>query len=345
MLSIFGCPKGFDDPHIAVIQTNAIQSWLHLDPNVQVILLGDDPGVADAAQHFGVEHIPGITLTASGRPMYDSLFATARNVARHTLLAYVNADILLPPGFLHVIRRVDHELDVWMLTGQRWNLDLDTLVDYSNKEWVDTLRSQAARSGFVQPVWSMDYFVFTAPLYANVPPFVLGAQLTDIWMVYAARMMGAAVVDATLEVTAFHQNHDFAHYTGGVRSRHDTTAKINEQLANQEGMNRMYTLLDGTHQLNDNRLVPISALDSSESLSLKAYRRMVRANIPVDPVWRAYRRQILAASYWYEGQLALEERRLLKAIASTAASWLTAPQIYSLNRVLGGLAKKIYFRS
>jgi hypothetical protein len=53
-LTIFTAPKPFTNPHIAVIQRNAIQSWLHLGTEVDVILVGEEEGLAQAAQEFGV---------------------------------------------------------------------------------------------------------------------------------------------------------------------------------------------------------------------------------------------------------------------------------------------------
>ena len=40
LLTLFSAPKPFTDPHIALIQYNAIQSWTLL-PDVEIILLGD----------------------------------------------------------------------------------------------------------------------------------------------------------------------------------------------------------------------------------------------------------------------------------------------------------------
>ena len=54
LLSIFSAPKAFTDPHINIIQRNAIQSWLHLGPEVEVFLVGDEPGMAEAAAELGV---------------------------------------------------------------------------------------------------------------------------------------------------------------------------------------------------------------------------------------------------------------------------------------------------
>ena len=52
-LTIFACPKGFVG-RAGEIQRNAIRSWVRLGPDVEVILLGDDEGVAEAAQELGM---------------------------------------------------------------------------------------------------------------------------------------------------------------------------------------------------------------------------------------------------------------------------------------------------
>ena len=46
MLTVFSCPKSFLGP-IRLIQRNAIQSWLNLGPEVEVVLMGDDEGTSE----------------------------------------------------------------------------------------------------------------------------------------------------------------------------------------------------------------------------------------------------------------------------------------------------------
>ena len=50
LLTLFSAPKPFTDPHIALIQRNAIRSWTLL-PDVEVILLGEETGLAEAARN------------------------------------------------------------------------------------------------------------------------------------------------------------------------------------------------------------------------------------------------------------------------------------------------------
>ncbi len=50
LLTIFTAPKPFSDPHINVIQRNAIQSWLHLGNEVEVLLIGNEAGMHELAE-------------------------------------------------------------------------------------------------------------------------------------------------------------------------------------------------------------------------------------------------------------------------------------------------------
>jgi len=57
VLTLFTIPKAFNG-HIAVIQRNAIQSWMRLHPEIEIILFGADEGTAEAAREFGLRYEP-----------------------------------------------------------------------------------------------------------------------------------------------------------------------------------------------------------------------------------------------------------------------------------------------
>ncbi len=48
ILTIFTAPKPFTNPHINLIQRNAIQTWMQLE-DIDVILIRDEPGIPEAA--------------------------------------------------------------------------------------------------------------------------------------------------------------------------------------------------------------------------------------------------------------------------------------------------------
>src|SRR5689334_15466920 len=99
LITLFSAPKSFTDPHIAMIQRNAIKSWTLL-PNVEVILLGEETGLADVAEEFGVRHVRNVARNESGTPLISSMFQLAREHSNSELLCIINADIILMPDFV-----------------------------------------------------------------------------------------------------------------------------------------------------------------------------------------------------------------------------------------------------
>jgi hypothetical protein len=77
-LTIFTAPKPFIHPHIIKIQRNAIRSWKQLGDQVEVFLLGDEPGIKEAAEDLGVGYIPEVERSNSGTPLISSIFSVTR---------------------------------------------------------------------------------------------------------------------------------------------------------------------------------------------------------------------------------------------------------------------------
>ena len=100
LITIFSSPKPFSDPHIATIQRNAIQSWLHLGDVVNVLLIGEEPGIEQVVDEYSLDHIPAVDRNQSGTPLVSSIFNLARDRSKSPFMAYVNADILLLPDFI-----------------------------------------------------------------------------------------------------------------------------------------------------------------------------------------------------------------------------------------------------
>ena len=105
MLTIFSIPKPFTNSHINIIQRNAIQSWINLGQQSEVILFGDDAGVGETAAEFGIKHIPEIKKNKFGTPLINSAFALAKKHASHKILTYVNADIIFLSDIISTIKQ------------------------------------------------------------------------------------------------------------------------------------------------------------------------------------------------------------------------------------------------
>ncbi|MEM2591489.1 MAG: hypothetical protein QXI60_02785 [Thermofilaceae archaeon] len=248
MLTIFACPKPFTDPHIAIIQRNAITSWTLLRPKPEIILFGDEEGVAEICRELGLRHVPEIARNEFGTPLLNDIFEKAQNLATHEILCYVNADIILMSDFMEAVKRVSQWQDRFLMVGQRWDVDIRELIDFSESCWEHRLREHVQRNGHQKPPSWVDYFVFKKGLFSNIPPFALGRTTFDNWLIWKARINRASVVDASLVVIAVHQNHDYSHVPGGEpQVWQGEEAKRNYQLAG--GWTHCYIIADATHRL------------------------------------------------------------------------------------------------
>jgi hypothetical protein len=246
LLTIFSAPKPFTNPHIAVIQRNAIQSWLHLGPEVEVLLVGQEPGLAEAAAEYGVSLLANVDRNDSGTPLVSSIFSLARQASTAPLLAYVNGDILLLPDLLGAARQRTVQAKEFLLIGQRWDLDVRELLDFS-PGWEVRLRQEVQHRGRLHLPAGSDYFLFPRTLFSEMPDFAIGRAGWDNWMIYGARRQGWPVVDGTPSVMIVHQDHDYSHLPGGQPHYKLDESRQNEALAG--GTANLYMVLDSDKEL------------------------------------------------------------------------------------------------
>ena len=250
-LAIFTAPKPFTDPHIDLIQRNAIASWRDMGAAVDVLLIGDETGAAQAAKELGVTHVPEVAVNAQGTPLVSSIFDAARAASDAPLLAYVNADILLFPETLSVALDLHHKAKRFALMGQRYDLDVDAPIDFAGS-WPDWLRGRLQKDGRLHPPGGSDYFIFPRELYTELPDFAIGRAGWDNWMIYHAVTSPWPAVDGTAALDVVHQNHDYGHLDGGEAHYRARESEANAQLAG--GMRQLYTLLDVKHEFRGGRL-------------------------------------------------------------------------------------------
>ena len=211
MLTLFSTPKPFRQ-QIGVIQTNAIQSWLILRPECEIILIGDEEGTAEVASRFGIRHIPDVECNEYGTPLVSSVFSIAQDIANHQLMCYVNTDIILMSDFLPAVQRI-HKWPFLMI-GHRRDIELNEPVNFDDAQWESWLRARVVEYSKFRP-HGLDYFLFPRGLYEGIPPFAIGRTGWDNWLVYWARSLKVPVIDATKAITVVHQNHDYSHHPQG----------------------------------------------------------------------------------------------------------------------------------
>ncbi|MFM8319535.1 MAG: hypothetical protein ACKOC5_01370 [Chloroflexota bacterium] len=253
-LTLFSAPKPFTNPHIAAIQHNAFQSWAALAPQAETFIVGQEPGLAEAAAEHGLPLLPDVRRSEQNTPLVSSIFDLARQASTAPYLAYVNGDILLLPDLLDGLRAIAARLAQrpFLLIGQRWDLDVSGRLDFS-PGWQARLQTEVARRGALHKPAGSDYFVFPRQAFSEMPDFAIGRAGWDNWMIYHARRQGWPVIDGTPSVQIVHQNHDYSHLPGGLAHYDHPESRQNMTLGG--GLANMYMVLDADYCLKDGRVV------------------------------------------------------------------------------------------
>jgi|YNPNPStandDraft_1061719.scaffolds.fasta_scaffold15748_3 hypothetical protein len=251
LLTIFTAPKPFVNSHIAIIQRNAIRSWKALGTEVEVILMGEETGLSEAAQEMGVRHIAQVARNASGTPLVSSLFELARRNSNSPLLLYVNADILLLSDVLEAARQVMAQAEKFLIVGQRWDLDVREPLGFE-PGWQERLIECVQNRGRRHPRGGSDYFIFPRDCFTKIPALAIGRAGWDNWMIYEARRNGWAVVDASEAIMIVHQDHDYSHLPGG--QPHYRLPETLENVRLGGGSRTIFTLLDTNRILLNGKL-------------------------------------------------------------------------------------------
>jgi hypothetical protein len=269
MLTIFAMPKPFEG-HIATIQRNAITSWTLLNPRPEIILFGEENGVSEIARELGLRHIPKVNRNEYGTPLLNDLFDSAQNLAVNSIVCYVNADIVLLSDFSAAVKQIVSWRPRFLMIGRRWDVDITEPLNFTQAGWELSLRSLVLQRAVQRtPDW-IDYFVFPRSFYKGLAPFAIGRLWWDNWLVWKAFSLGAAVVDASSDILAVHQNHSYARGSTYSDVWVSEEAQRNRELAGM-GLS-VCTMADATHVLAGHEIKPNRG---------SAIRRMLRG------IWRA----------------------------------------------------------
>ena len=256
LVTLFAIPKPFQG-QMGVIQKNAIRSWLSLEPVVEVLLLGDDPGVAETAQELGVRHIPTLATNELGTPLIGSAFKIADQHSQSPILMYSNCDVIYLDDLISTFEQLasQNRLTEYLGIGRRTDLQVDELIDFEDRPSVEQLELRNKEEGTPAPVVCKDYFVFPKGLFSDIPEFAVGRGNWDNWMVHSAKNRDIPVINLSQSVRAIHQQHDYSHTKQSRRECYATgiEARKNQQLG---GGKHLISGCTSTWFLNEKGLQP-----------------------------------------------------------------------------------------
>ena len=246
MITIFTNPRPFKGP-FDIIQRNAVKSWLKLYPSCQIILLEDEEKTSSkVAKDLGAECVFNVKTNEFGTPLLSDVFSKVKSLARHDIIAQVNADIILNQSFCQAVLKAKEIMkdNPFFMTGQRYNFDIQGEVEPSEE-----LFEMAKKQGKLHRMSGMDYWVFPKSFPVMPPDFAVGRPGMDSWLIFESRRRKIPVIDATPVVDIIHQNHN---YPAKKNTYFETEKKRNLELAG--GLTNVCTLRDADWMLTSKGL-------------------------------------------------------------------------------------------
>jgi hypothetical protein len=215
----------------ATHQRNALKSWTRLEPRPDVLVFGDEEGVADACTSLGLTHVPTAPVDENGLPVLNFLFAAAQAFSRREFLCYANSDLVMLGGLAEAAERLGDEFPSGFLgVCRRWDADLDEPLDFGD-DWRALVRARVEDGGELYTPCSSDLFLFRKPLAWHLPPFVAGRPGWDNWMLWAACQNAVPVVDLSEALTVAHPRHGYGDGEGQKAWRRHPSGERNRKLA------------------------------------------------------------------------------------------------------------------
>ena len=246
LLTLFTAPKPFVDPFTSLIQHNALRSWQALGEEVEIVVIGNEEGIAEATKEYAFTHRPDVKVNHLGTPLISSIFNLAREANKSPFLAYVNADIILFPELISITQKVASQAEKFLMVGQRWDLEVTDPLHFEGA-WVPALKQRMLANGSLHTRTGSDYFVFPRACFETIPDFTVGRAGWDNWMIYQARRQGWHTVDCSAELDVIHQNHDYRHLPEG--KPHYRLPETGENIRLAGGMRTIFELDDASHRL------------------------------------------------------------------------------------------------
>ena len=245
MITIFTLPKPFTDPHIRTIQRNALLSWKNLHPDVEVLVMGKDPGIKETTEEFGLTWIPEVSVNEFGTPLLDSAFSLARQKAKYETIMYVNADIIFVSDLLETLPKLPKN-DA-LTVGRRIDFDITGEINFTDPQWENRLEKEIEEKGSLHSYAGIDYFIFNKNLLQNLPPFAVGRVGWDNWTVRESRRVNKYTIDATECITAIHENHGYSGNNTGTQRKTNPEAVRNNSFIKKRGQG--FTIEDANWKL------------------------------------------------------------------------------------------------
>jgi len=208
-LRLFACPKGFDKKDNAATQINAIRSWLTWLDGDQITLVGEDPGVKEITESYGLRWAK-VETNDLGTPFIESMFRAGEQSGNENYLCYINSDILMFPEICDILTTeiLDHSL----IVGTRWDLEKFELSSSNISNEPESTQSVLLSQSREHARTGIDYFIYprgTRPAISR--DLLLGRNYWDHHLIYLWNQAKLRTIDVSGKVRPIHVNHNYEH--------------------------------------------------------------------------------------------------------------------------------------
>ncbi|HZX48785.1 MAG TPA: hypothetical protein VFF47_06165 [Nitrospirota bacterium] len=252
MITFLSSPKPFSGI-LYKNQLNAIQSWINVHPNAEVILYGDSPGCKEVCAILGIKHVDKIECSPSGVPYFGAIVDHAQKYALYDIQIYLNCDILLTQAILDAIKMV--YFPRFLIVGQRIDLGEEANISFQKDNW-HLYMATLIRNGYAKlhAPSGMDYFIFTRGLWDGMKPLVIGRAGYDSALVSFCLKHSIPIIDATYMIPALHQYHDYNHLKNKEKEVMSGVDAMNNQRMH-EVVHSAPNIIDATWQIYNGQLI------------------------------------------------------------------------------------------
>ena len=251
MITLFATTKSFTDI-FKTIQLNALNSWRALSNDIQIIIFGDSVGSKKAAEEIGADFVPDVRCSSQGTPFLSDIFLQADKRAKFPIMAFINADIILPNNFLETIPIAQKRIHNFLMVGHRWDMDVKKNINFNDPKENKLFWEVAKKLSTRHECTGIDYFIFNRGTFQNLPNLTIGRFGWDNWLLWKTRRMRIPLIDVSDGIFAIHQNHSyvFNKFKGKSDILSGTESENNQQITKGNTLN----ILDCTHEYFEGKI-------------------------------------------------------------------------------------------
>jgi hypothetical protein len=211
MLTIYSTLKNFTNEHTRIVQTNAVKSWLKLEPTPEVFIMGGDESVKSFCEELNITHVD-VKQSEYGVPYLNDMMYKIEDLASNDFLLLVSGDIILFQETIAALNIAKNRLANFCLCSIKQESSVDSLIEFK-AGWEIEIKKSAIH--YSLPT-SGDFFLYPKKYFLNsipgIPDFIIGRSSCDSWLIKKA-FEADVLVNATDFIPLIHQRHDYSHIT------------------------------------------------------------------------------------------------------------------------------------